>query len=220
MGFAEKLVMFRKEFNMTQESLAERCNVTRQAIAKWEKGESLPDVYLIARLASMFGVSIEEMIWSRDTATLENKKFYIREAEDRDKQDFCILMREHRFLGKFLQLLDNEKRNTEVDDVYWNEYRGTGKIYVLRTKSKEIFGGYIYVESIESNAPQLTMQFSKQGGFDETDFTLIHDLFNWISKEYQTRAIQVFLNSAIERELFTYLGYRDVADEVMLSLPI
>lgn len=50
MGFAEKLVMYRKAANMTQESLAERCNVTRQAVAKWEKGESLPDVYLIARI--------------------------------------------------------------------------------------------------------------------------------------------------------------------------
>ncbi len=36
MGFEEKLVMYRKAANMTQESLAERCNVTRQAVAKWE----------------------------------------------------------------------------------------------------------------------------------------------------------------------------------------
>ena len=67
MGFAEKLVMYRKAANMTQESLAERCNVTRQAVAKWEKGESLPEVYLIARMASMFGIAIVVL---KDTVTI------------------------------------------------------------------------------------------------------------------------------------------------------
>jgi hypothetical protein len=64
------------------------------------------------------------------------------------------------------------------------------------------------------------MQFNKQTGFDETDFPLIHDLFNWISKEYQVRAVQAFVNSDVERALFAYLGYKDAEDEVMLALPV
>lgn len=220
MGFAEKLVTYRKEVNMTQEMLAEKCNVTRQAVAKWEKGDSLPDVYLIARIASLFGVSIEDLIWSRDIATIENNKFYIREAEESDKKDFCLIMREHRFLGRLLQLIDRDMIDTNVDDEYWKGYREAGKIFVLRSKMDDTFGGYVYVESIETNSPQLTMQFSEKAGFDESDFLLIQNLFNWIGKEYQVRAIQVFVNSDIERRLFTYLGYGDVKDEVMLALPI
>ena len=220
MGFAEKLVRYRKAAKMTQESLAERCNVTRQAVAKWEKGESLPDVYLIARLASMFGVSIEDLIWSKDTATMENRKYYVREVEEADKRDFCLLMREHRYLGVFLRLIDEDNLDTNVDDIYWNEYQEEGKIFVLRAKEDDAFGGYVYVEAIGSNAPQLTMQFNKQTGFDETDFPLVHDLFNWIGKEFQVRAVQAFVNSDIERALFAYLGYKDVGDEVMLALPV
>lgn len=220
MGFAEKLVLYRKATNMTQESLAERCNVTRQAVAKWEKGESLPDVYLIARLAGLFGVSIEDLIWSKDTATMENRKYYVREVEETDKRDFCRLMREHRFLGGFLRLIDEDNLNNNVDDIYWNEYREEGKIFVLRAKEDDAFGGYVYVEAIGTNAPQLTMQFNKQTGFDETDFPLIHDLFNWISKEYQVRAVQAFVNSDVERALFAYLGYKDAEDEVMFALPV
>ena len=72
MGFADELAKNRKAMNMTQEDLAERCDVSRQAVAKWEKGESLPDVYLIAKLAEMFNITIEELIWSRDRAVLEN----------------------------------------------------------------------------------------------------------------------------------------------------
>lgn len=220
MGFAEKLVTYRKEVNMTQEMLAEKCNVTRQAVAKWEKGDSLPDVYLIARIASLFGVTIEDLIWSRDIATIENNKFYIREAEESDKKDFCLIMREHRFLGRLLRKIDKNMIDTNVDDEYWEGYREAGKIFVLRSKMDDIFGGYVYVESIDTNSPQLTMQFSEKAGFDESDFLLIQNLFNWIGKEYQVRAIQVFVNSDIERRLFTYLGYGDVKDEVMLALPI
>ena len=95
-----------------------------------------------------------------------------------------------------------------------------GKIFVLRTKEDDSFAGYVYVESIGTSAPQLTMQFSRQVGFDESDFPLIHDLFNWVSKKYQVRAVQAFVNSEIERMLFAYLGYKDVKDEVMLAFPI
>ncbi len=220
MGFAEKLIMYRKKANMTQESLAERCNVTRQAVAKWEKGDSLPDVYLIARLAGMFGVTVEDLIWSKDTATMENKKFYIREAEESDKDDFCIIMREHRFLGSFLKIIYNDCFDISVEDIYWKEHREDGNIFVLRAKEDDAFGGYVYVEGIGTNTPQITMQFSNQTGFDESDFPLIQDLFNWINKEYQVRAVQVFVNTSIERKLFAYLGYKDVNDEVMLALPV
>lgn len=73
MGFSEELVKNRKAANLTQEDLAEKCNVSRQAIAKWEKAESLPDVYTIAKLANLFGITIEELIWSKDEAMREGR---------------------------------------------------------------------------------------------------------------------------------------------------
>lgn len=41
MIFSEQLSKLRKEANLTQEDLAEKCQVSRQAIAKWESGESV-----------------------------------------------------------------------------------------------------------------------------------------------------------------------------------
>lgn len=41
MIFSEQLSKYRKEAKMTQEELAEKCDVTRQAVAKWESGGSL-----------------------------------------------------------------------------------------------------------------------------------------------------------------------------------
>ena len=78
----------------------------------------------------------------------------------------------------------------------------------------------MYIEDLDTNAPQLTMQFYEHPQFGGADFSLIKDLLNWISKEYKVRAVQAFVNSAMERSLFTYFGYKDVKDEVMLALPI
>lgn len=87
MGFAEELIKIRKLNNMTQENLASKCNVSRQAVAKWEKGESLPDVYLIAKIAKLFKVNIEDLIWSKDEYILENKEYYIKLMEESDKEE-------------------------------------------------------------------------------------------------------------------------------------
>ncbi len=220
MGFAEELAKNRKAMNMTQEDLAERCDVSRQAVAKWEKGESLPDVYLIAKLAGMFNITIEELIWSRDTAVLENKNYYIRIIEDADKKDFCTIMREHRYFGGLLKLIDKMDASSDADEIYWNGYLHEGKTYVIRSKENNGFVGYIYIESIDTPAPQMTMQFDKQKEFDKSDFALIRDFFNWINKEYHVRAIQAFTNSDLERELFSYIGYENTKDAVMLALPV
>ena len=42
--FKENLLYYRKMKNITQERLAEICNVTRQAVTKWESGESFPEL--------------------------------------------------------------------------------------------------------------------------------------------------------------------------------
>lgn len=56
------LTALRKRFHMTQEEVAEKINVTRQAIAKWEKGESVPDMDNCIALADLFQVSVDELV--------------------------------------------------------------------------------------------------------------------------------------------------------------
>ena len=52
----------RKLLSMTQEDLAEKVGVTRQAVAKWESGESLPDLEKSRLLADALGVSLDELV--------------------------------------------------------------------------------------------------------------------------------------------------------------
>ena len=59
--FNENLVQMRKLMSMTQEDLAEKVGVTRQAVAKWESGESLPDLEKSKLLAEVLGVSLDDL---------------------------------------------------------------------------------------------------------------------------------------------------------------
>ena len=68
--FSENLVQLRKLNDMTQEDLAEAVGVTRQAIAKWESGESVPDLEKSRILADTFGVTIDDLIKHESTDNL------------------------------------------------------------------------------------------------------------------------------------------------------
>lgn len=52
----------RKAHNMTQMELADRMNVSFQAVSNWERGQSMPDISKLPELAECFGVSIDELL--------------------------------------------------------------------------------------------------------------------------------------------------------------
>ena len=61
------LIKLRKEKGLSQEELADKLAVSRQAISKWERGESLPDTDNLIRLAKLYGVSIDEIVGIKDS---------------------------------------------------------------------------------------------------------------------------------------------------------
>ncbi len=52
----------RKAQNLTQQELAEQMGVTAAAVSKWERDQSLPDIYTLSRLADLFGVTLDELL--------------------------------------------------------------------------------------------------------------------------------------------------------------
>ena len=59
---ADVLRNLRKQYNMSQEALAEKLNVSRQAISNWENGKTQPDADMLIKISSIFQVSLDEMI--------------------------------------------------------------------------------------------------------------------------------------------------------------
>ena len=64
---ANRLLQYRKENNLSQEELAERIGVSRQAVSKWERAEASPDTDNLIRLAEVYGVSLDEMLTGKKT---------------------------------------------------------------------------------------------------------------------------------------------------------
>lgn len=62
MNFADKLIRLRKKAGWSQEELAEKMNVTRQSVSKWEGAQSLPDLEKMIRLSELFGVSLDYLV--------------------------------------------------------------------------------------------------------------------------------------------------------------
>ena len=56
----------REERGMTQDELAEKLNVTRQAVSNWETGKTQPDIETLTRLAEIYDVSVERIIYGSE----------------------------------------------------------------------------------------------------------------------------------------------------------
>ena len=62
MHLAEKILQCRKKAGLSQEALAERIGVSRQAVSKWETGEAMPELSTVVALANEFGVTTDWLL--------------------------------------------------------------------------------------------------------------------------------------------------------------
>lgn len=62
MKLSEKILMLRKQKGMSQEELAEKINVSRQAVSRWEGGSALPDATNVLQLSKLFEVSADYLL--------------------------------------------------------------------------------------------------------------------------------------------------------------
>lgn len=67
MKLSEKIYESRKKAGLSQEALAEKLGVSRQAVSKWETGESDPEISKLKLLAEIFGVSVDWLLSEEDS---------------------------------------------------------------------------------------------------------------------------------------------------------
>ena len=83
MKFCDKLQKIRRENNVTQEQLADKLNVSRQAVSKWESGTAYPDTEKLIQISKIFNTSLDELINESSEvkgASETNKKFNFNET--------------------------------------------------------------------------------------------------------------------------------------------
>ena len=106
MILADKIIRLRKKLGWSQEELAEKMNVSRQAVSKWEGAQTIPDLGKVLQLSQLFGVTTDYLLKdeieneelngdiSSDTAvkriSIEEANAYI-EQRKRDRRKFCVI---------------------------------------------------------------------------------------------------------------------------------
>lgn len=76
MTIADKIKYLRKENNMTQEDLANKLNVSRQTISKWETNIAIPDADNIVAISKLFNITTDELL-NYKIETIQKKKQFI-----------------------------------------------------------------------------------------------------------------------------------------------
>ena len=84
MNLGERLFELRKAKNLTQDEVAEKLNVTRQTVSKWETNQSTPDFDKILPLCELYGISTEELLKGEK----QEQKIEENEKEKNDKNNY------------------------------------------------------------------------------------------------------------------------------------
>ncbi|MEE1060282.1 MAG: helix-turn-helix transcriptional regulator [Ruminococcus sp.] len=66
MDFNNRLYQLRKQKGLSQEELANRLNVSRQTISKWEVGDSTPDMEKLVAICDLFDVSLDNLVMGKE----------------------------------------------------------------------------------------------------------------------------------------------------------
>ncbi len=89
------IVKLRNQNNMTQEELAEKVFVTRQAVSRWETGETTPNIEALKQLSALFNVSINTLLGSEKKLICQccgmelDDSIMSREKDGSINQDYC-----------------------------------------------------------------------------------------------------------------------------------
>ena len=83
MNFAEKLKTLRKQKGISQEQLAEKIHVSRQAITKWEGGLGIPDIENLIAISSLFNESLDSLL-SEEKSLISRREFLYESRTEYD----------------------------------------------------------------------------------------------------------------------------------------
>ena len=139
---ANRLVNLRKQNNLSQEALAEKLGLSRQAVSKWERAEASPDTDNLILLARLYGVSLDELLQTDDeipvseTASASESTSESTSESDRNEEHGSSSKRKSH---PYTEYLDREGEFVHV---------GFDGVHVREKNGKEVHVGWkgIYVE--------------------------------------------------------------------------
>lgn len=121
MKFNEKLREYRKIFGISQEKLAEKLNVSRQVITKWENDIGLPEISNLKCIAKLFGVSVDYLL--DDERNIEypilKEEITLEKNNYSNRYDYVVsyLKKEYADQGSIYALTELGKENSKLTEI-------------------------------------------------------------------------------------------------------
>ena len=124
---ADRLVKLRKKYGYSQEELADKLGLSRQAVSKWERAEASPDTDNLICLAKLYGVSLDELLATDDDVdTIVNEQVKDEKKEpEQEVMDDRVVINDS---GIYLRSKDGKK--VIINDKGVHRYDKNGDIIV------------------------------------------------------------------------------------------
>lgn len=87
---ANRLIELRKRAGLSQEELADKIGVSRQAVSKWERAEACPDTENLIELSNLYGVSVDSILKGNKDTEAETVEAEVVDVDDRSKEEVVI----------------------------------------------------------------------------------------------------------------------------------
>lgn len=175
MLFSGKLRNLRNSYKLTQEELAEKLDVSRQAITKWESGEGTPDVENLKQLAILFNTTLDDLMMEDKKVEIPEKHFkYTEEMEIDHTKHFDIKLIK---IGEVsilpngeekvkIELLSTEKNPEEATKIKFDNRYDRMDIDVRNKRAAmdvalNIYLPEKYIDEIEVNSGARTLNLSE-----------------------------------------------------------
>lgn len=84
------LLELRKYYTITQDELASRLGVTRQAVSKWETGNTIPDVEILLSLSELYGIPINDIL-KADLTKIKFQKEIVFPGEGKNAKKIFVI---------------------------------------------------------------------------------------------------------------------------------
>ncbi len=121
---AKQISSLRKSKGLTQSELGERVGVSFQAVSKWERGETLPDIAILPALANVLETSIDNILLGAERQIEYKGKISVSDI----KSGLDCLKKMSEYLGKdniiYRSAVNgiNDKLNVDIEEAFFNDY--------------------------------------------------------------------------------------------------
>lgn len=129
MELNEKLYEYRKNNNWSQEELAEKMEVSRQTISKWESGRSIPELNKLIKLSEIYNITVDELVKDEVEVSEENTK-KLKKVNKKIIKTLIIILLAIILIISILFILNIERRKSIINEIaekYKTEFQSVGE---------------------------------------------------------------------------------------------